>query len=374
MKKYTYDLLTDFENLYKAHRECRKGKRWKDAPALYDMRALESTLYLQMLLVSRRYKMAHYNCFQINERGKTRDIKSIKYQDRVVQRCLNDEIIAPAVMPKFIKSNTASQPGKGQEEAMRIFKEDLQREIRKNGVDGYILVCDMSKYFDSIPHDFLDSLYDRFFDDKEIVEFIRYIHATIPGGVGCPLGNHLSQIDALLALNELDHIIKEQFHIEGYGRYMDDFYLISHDKEELKRALSFIKEYVTSKGLKLNEKKTLITTMRQGVTFIGFKFYVTQTGKVVIRLAKKSIVRHKKKMKKMKGLLDKGEITFEDCLMAHQGWKAHAGWRSENTRNSGKKRVTPNTYYLLRKMDQWFDDLFSEYIPKKEVKNGTDTQ
>ena len=232
----------------------------------------------------------------------------------------------------------------------------------------------MSKYFDSIPHDFLDSLYDRFFDDKEIVEFIRYIHATIPGGVGCPLGNHLSQIDALLALNELDHIIKEQFHIEGYGRYMDDFYLISHDKEELKRTLSFIKEYVASKGLKLNEKKTLITTMRQGVTFIGFKFYVTQTGKVVIRLAKKSIVRHKKKMKKMKGLLDKGEVTFEDCLMAHQGWKAHAGWRSENARNSGKKRVTPNTYYLLRKMDQWFDDLFSEYIPKKEVKNGTDTQ
>lgn len=367
-----YDKLIDFKNLYKAHRECRKGKRWKDAPALYDMRALESTYYLMRLLKSHKYRMAHYNCFQISERGKRRDIKSIKYQDRVVQRCLNDEIISPKIVPKFIKSNTASQPGKGQEEAMRILKEDLQREVRKNGVKGYILVCDMSKYFDSIPHALLDDLYDRFFEDKEIVDFVRYIHATIPGGVGCPLGNHLSQIDALLALNELDHIIKEQYHIEGYGRYMDDFYLISHDKEELKKILVFIKEYVAKKGLKLNEKKTHIVPIRQGVTFIGFRFYVTEKGKVVILLAKKSINHHKQKMRKMKKLLDNGEVTFEDCLMAHNGWKAHAGWRSENSKKE-KKRIKPNTYYLLRKMDQWFNDLFSEYI-NKEDKNGTDTQ
>ena len=366
MDDFTFDKLADFENLYKAHRECRKGKRWKDSPALYDMRALESTLYLLRLLETRHYRMARYNCFQINERGKCRDIKSIKYQDRVVQRCLNDEIIAPKVMPKLIKSNTASQPGKGQEEAMRIMKEDLQREVRKNGVGGFILVCDMSKYFDSIPHDLLNDLYDRFYEDKEIVEFIRYIHATIPGGVGCPLGNHLSQIDALLALNELDHIVKEQFHIEGYGRYMDDFYLISHDKEELKTILSFIKAYTMHKGLKLNEKKTHIVPIRQGVTFIGFRFYVTNTGKVVIRLAKKSIERHKKKMRKMKGLLDQGKVTFEDCKLAHMGWKAHAGWRSEKSRKTDKKRVKPNTYYLLRKMDQWFNDLFQEYINNKE--------
>lgn len=374
MDDYNYDKLADFKNLYKAHRECRKGKRWKDAPALYDMRALESTLYLMRQLKARRYRMSHYNCFQICERGKRRDIKSIKYQDRVVQRCLNDEIISPKIVPKFIKSNTASQPGKGQEEAMRILKDDLQREVRKNGTGGYILVCDMSKYFDSIPHDLLNGLYDRFYEDKEIVEFIRYIHATIPGGVGCPLGNHLSQIDALLALNELDHVIKEQFHIEGYGRYMDDFYLISHDKEELKRILVFIKEYVTGKGLKLNEKKTHIVPIRQGVTFIGFRFYVTEKGKVVILLAKKSITRHKQKMRKMKCLLDRGEVTFEDCLMAHNGWKAHAGWRSENSRKGDKKRIKPNTYYLLRKMDQWFNDLFSEYTNTKEVNDGTDTQ
>ena len=71
-------------------------------------------------------------------------------------------------------------------------------------------------------------------------------------------------------------------------------------------------------------------------------------------------------MRKMKGLLDQGKVTFEDCKLAHMGWKAHAGWRSEKSRKTDKKRVKPNTYYLLRKMDQWFNDLFQEYINNKE--------
>ena len=45
-----FDILTDFENLYNAHRECRKGKRWKDSVASYDIRAIECTLYLQAML------------------------------------------------------------------------------------------------------------------------------------------------------------------------------------------------------------------------------------------------------------------------------------------------------------------------------------
>lgn len=176
--------------------------------------------------------------------------------------------------------------------------------------------------------------------------------------MGVPLGNQLSQLDALLALSPLDHEIKEQMHIKGYGRYMDDFYLIHKDKEYLKECLERIKAFVEERGMHLNEKKTKIVTLEQGVDFLGFHFYLTDSGKVIQKLAKKSIVHHKAKLKKMKKLLDEGKITFKACQEAHNGWKAHA--------------QRGNTYYLLKAMDKRFRELFKDYINKEE-KNGAIT-
>lgn len=356
--KDDYGILTDFSNLYNAHKSCRKGKRWKDSVAIYDIRGYESTLYLQYLLETGKYELSPYNCFTITERGKRRDIKSIKYHDRVVQKCLMDNILTPYVTPTFIDTNCASLKNKGTDYALKKLREHLQREVRKNGTGGYILVCDMKGYFESIPHELLNGYYESNFTDERLLALIRDIHASIPGGVGVPLGNQLSQLDALLALSPLDHLIKEKLHIEGYGRYMDDFYLIFKDKEHLKKCLEIIDKWVTDRKMKLNQKKTKIVTMRQGIDFLGFHFYVTETGKVVQKLKKKSIDHHKAKLKKMKKLLDKGECSLEACYEAHNGWKAHA------------KRG--DTYYLLRKMDAFFEELFKDYI-KKEDKTDVKT-
>ena len=82
---------------------------------------------------------------------------------------------------------------------------------------------------------------------------------------------------------------------------------------------------------------------------------MTYSGKVVQKLSKKSIKHHKRKLKKMRRLLDEGRITFEACEDAHRGWKAHA------------KRG--DTYYLIRKMDKVFSELFKEEL-KKEAKQN----
>ena len=341
-----YKILTDFDNLYKAHLSCRKGKRWKDSVACYDLRGLECTLALKDLLEAGEYKLSPYNCFTLCERGKRRDIKSIKYHDRVVQKCLMDQIITPAVTPTFIDTNCASLKGKGTDFALKKLKELLRSEIRKHGIGGYILVCDMKGYFDSIPHDLVDRWYEKHFDDENTLVLIHHIHDSIPGGRGFPLGNQLSQNDALLALSGLDHMIKERLHIKGYVRYMDDFPLIHHDKEYLRYCKDEIEKWVEKEGMHLNDKKTKIVTMRQGFDFLGFHFYVTDTGKVVQKLAKKSIIHHKRKLRKMKKLLDEGKITLKEYKEAHDGWKAHA------------KRG--DTHYLIRKMDKLYNNLFKE--------------
>lgn len=373
--KNEYDdfaILTDFDNLYKAHKSCRKGKRWKDSVAIYDIRGFECTLKVQELLANGTYRLSPYNCFQINERGKKRDIKSIKYHDRVVQKCLNDNILVPVITPKFIDANCASQKEKGTDYALMLCKKNLQREVRKHGTESYVLVCDMHDYFNSIPHELLNGFYEEYFTDRWLIGLIHHIHASIPGGVGVPLGNQLSQLDALLTLSPLDHIIKEKLHIEGYGRYMDDFYLICEDKEYLKECLAVIKKYVEDRGMTLNEKKTKIVPIRQGFDFLGFRFYVTETGKVVQKLSKKSIKHHKHKLKKMRKLLSEGKITFEACKDAHKGWKAHAERgrrkRKKLTPQQRKRRSMPNTYYLVRKMDEYFSELFKDEISKEERK------
>jgi len=373
--KDDFSILTDFSNLYKAHKSCRKGKRWKDSVAIYDIRGLECTAYLEELLEKGKYKLSPYNCFVITERGKRRDIKSIKYKDRVVQKSLMDNILTPMVAPTFIDANGASQKGKGTDYALMKFKQHLQREVRKHGTESYILICDMKGYFDSIPHELLNSFYAGKFEDERLVGLIRHIHASIPGGVGVPLGNQLSQLDALLALSPLDHIIKEKLHIEGYGRYMDDFYLISDSKEYLRECRDFIRKWVTDRGMTLNKKKTKIVPFRQGVDFLGFRFYVTKTGKVVQKLSEKSIKHHKQKLRKMKKQADKNGCTMLACYEAHNGWKAHAQRGAKKQGKPRKKNSSrPNTYYLTRNMDKYFNNLFKENIEKEAEKDGKTTE
>ena len=75
------------------------------------------------------------------------------------------------------------------------------------------------------------------------------------------MGNQSSQWFALYYLDRLDRFIKERLKVKYYVRYMDDGVLIHHDKEFLKKALA----------------KTQIFPISQGVDFLGFHFYLTDT-------------------------------------------------------------------------------------------------
>ena len=347
-----FELLTDFGNLYEAHCKCRLGKRWKDSVAIYDIRALECTLYLQYLLKTGKYKISRYHCFTINERGKQRDIKSTQYKDRVVQKCLTDQIIRPHIMPKLIYDNGASVRGKGTDFALDRLKAHLQDYYRKYGSEGWILVGDFSKFFDSINHEYINSLYAKEYKDELIMAMIRHIHASIPGGVGVPLGNELSQIDALLVISDIDHGIKEQLHRKWYNRYNDDFYILGRTKEELKCCLDWIEGRITQRGLKLNTNKTKIVSLQAGINFLGFHTYMTKSGKVVMRIKAKSKSRERQKLRKHKKKLLAGEMTMAAVREGYQSWKAHA--------------ERGNTYYVLQEMDCYFYGLFYDYITDEE--------
>ena len=82
------------------------------------------------------------------------------------------------------------------------------------------------------------------------------------------------QIFAVFYLSPIDSFIKTVKGIKYYGRYMDDMLIISESKEELKKLLEEIKEQLAKLKLEINERKTHITKLSRGFTFMQVKYNV----------------------------------------------------------------------------------------------------
>ena len=74
----------------------------------------------------------------------------------------------------------------------------------------------------------------------------------------------------------------------------------------------------------LFRSKTQIFPLRNGLDFLGFHSYLTDTGKVVRKLRKASRERMKRKLRKYKVMYESGAITREKITESYQSWRAHA--------------------------------------------------
>ena len=69
---------------------------------------------------------------------------------------------------------------------------------------------------------------------------------------------------------------------------------------------------------------TLKITMRNGVDFLGFHTYLTETGKVIRKVRSDSKKRMKRKLKKFKELYIADKISKEEIDRSFKSWVAHA--------------------------------------------------
>lgn len=220
--------------------------------------------------------------------------------------------------------------------------ENLLDFYDKHGCEGYILKCDITKFFYSINHDIMKRIIRVYFQDEDI-QWICNLFVDSVDGDGLPLGNQSSQVFALMYLTGLDYFITEDLGCEYYGRYMDDFYLISEDKEYLKDCLKKIEEYLAGLCLTLNNK-TEIVPLRKGIRFLGFHTYITEDGKVIRKLTGDNKRQIKKRLRKNAKLVKSGKMTKEKFYEKYGSWKNHASHG--------------NCYKLICSMDQFVDSLF----------------
>jgi hypothetical protein len=235
---------------------------------------------------------------------------------------LCDEILHPRLANKFIKTNYAGQIGKGTHYGMDSLKEQMLQFYKENGLNGWILKCDITKYFYTIDHEILKDIVDYHFSDEYTV-WLNHLFIDSTDGLGLPLGNQVAQVYALLILNGMDHMITGELGILKYGRYMDDFYLIHHDKQYLKWCLVHIEEMVKSLGLSLNGK-TQICPFKNGISFLGFHHYITNDGKYVRRLRNENKRRIRKKIRTMSKLVKSGRMTKKKFYEKYNAWRNHA--------------------------------------------------
>ena len=101
--------------------------------------------------------------------------------------------------------------------------------------------------------------------------------------MGYQWGNQTSQCFALLYLDKIDRVIKEKFQIKYYSRYMDDLILIYPSKDYLIEVLKYLDDNLReSFELEFNNK-TKIGRIENGITYLGARFYLTSTKKVIMK-------------------------------------------------------------------------------------------
>lgn len=334
----SFEEAFSFENLYKAGKECCKGVGWKASTQRYRGNLPGNIAQTHKALTEGKWKSKGFCEFDICERGKMRHIKSVHISERTVQKCLCENVLVPAFSPAFIYDNSASLKGKGVDFAMDRLNCHLQRHWRKHGTKGWALLFDFSDYFNSAPHAPIYYENARRIKDARIRALANTLMEDF-GERGFGLGSQVSQINALMLPSRLDHFIKERLQIKGYGRYMDDGYLIHVSREYLSACLEKIRAVCADIGIKLNEKKTRIIQITK-MRFLKTRFILTDTGRIIRRMHRKSAQRMRKKLKAFRLRLEVGRMNEEDVRTAYESWKGHM------------KRG--NSYRVLRRMDRFY--------------------
>lgn len=318
-----FEKVFTHEHLYQSFKKCILGVSWKSSVQKYKAFALENIHKAYVQVHNGTYRSRGFTEFYIHERGKTRWIRSIPIEERVVQRCLTDNALLPVLSKSLIYDCGACLKGKGYTFAKDRCRKHLHDYIREHGTDGYVLLFDFSKYFDNIDHSIIERILEENFTDRRLIDLTMYFVKQF-GDKGLGLGSHISQILALVFANKLDHYIKEVLRIKYYARYMDDGYLIHPSKEYLLHCKKEIERICKELNIILNPSKVQLVKLRHGFTFLQCRYQITESGRVISKISHNSIGRQRRKLKKLHKRYREGKMSLFDCAQSIQSWMAYA--------------------------------------------------
>jgi hypothetical protein len=355
----TYEeIVCDANNLYGAYKASVKGSKWKESTQKFMMNFLRHIFSIQEDLVNRTLQTGSTDEFSLSERGRVRPITSLQTKDRIVRHVLCDEVLLPEVRKHIIYDNGASIKGRGISHSRNRFEVHLRKYYKAHGNDGYILFGDFSKFYDNIIHSIAKKELLRLFNDDEFIDWLltlifedfridvsfmsdeeyancltdtfnkldyRLISKELLTGEkwmdkSVNIGDQLSQVIGIYYPYRIDNYVKYVRSQKFYGRYMDDWYIMSPSKEELMDLLSNIRLITDELGIHINEKKTHIAKISGTYKYLQVKYSVTSSGKIIKRINPDRITAMRRKLKKLAVKVQNGEVLYENVENMFRSW------------------------------------------------------
>jgi len=328
---HLWPALVSFENLLRASRNARRGKRsWPNVAAFeYDLEP--ELLTLQDDLETGRYRPGTYRTFKVHE-PKERLISAAPYRDRVVHHAVLS-VIEPIFEKVFIEGSHSCRKGKGTHKALDRFTHHARRH-------PWVLKTDISKYFPSIDLTILETLLARKIKDPRVLDLLdliihssnpqEFVRAYFPGDDlftpltrrrGIPIGNLTSQFFANVYLDPLDHFVKEVLGAPGYLRYTDDIAVFGPDKRTLRLWRLQMEGFLARRlRLELHPRKTQVFPVDQGTDFLGFRVFPDHR-----KLRKSTLTSRRRKLRRLVRDFGRGGIEIDRVRASIQSWLGHAG-------------------------------------------------
>ena len=363
--------ICDIDNIMKFEHIISVNTSNKKKVEKFQEHYVENIYKIRDILMSKNYIPGEYNIFFIHE-PKLRLIMSNNIQDKIINHLVAYYLLVEVFDKTFINTTVATRKGKGTHYGLNLTKKYLNDMKRVYGNNFYYLKFDISKYFYNIDHDIIKKIIRNKIKDKDAINIIdRIIDSTdddyinkkieklklkeiekinnsslsdkekkirieevnkIPlceKGKSAPIGSMCSQIIAVMYLDKLNHFIKEKLHIKHYVLYMDDGILFSHDKEYLKYCKEEIIKFLYNYKLSINEKKTRVDSIRNGIDFLGFKFYI-KNNKIVLKVRNDTKKRFRRKMKKVNQLYLDNLIDYTEYKMVFDSYTGHLSYGNCN--------------------------------------------
>ena len=303
-------LLVD---LIRAYYDARRNKRRKYGQMRFEMNMETQLVSLRDEIFELRYAPSPSSCFIIHD-PKMREIFAADFRDRVVHHLLCIYIYQ-LFDRSFIADCYSCRKGKGTSYGIDRLSRHIRRCSRNYKKKCYVLKMDIKGYFMNIRRekllDIVCQTLDAYKNKKsttkgkrweEILDYplIQYLCKVIilndpiqncirqgntedwkeltpskslfcsKKGSGLPIGNLTSQLFSNVYLNGLDQMMKRQCKCRHYGRYVDDFYVVSRSREELKRIKATATQFLyNERTLTVHPAKTVIRSVVYGVDFLG---------------------------------------------------------------------------------------------------------
>ena len=288
-------------SVFRAYYDCRRNKRNNFDALEYELDFEKDLIKLWTEINDKTYKISPLNVFVVDEPVK-REIFAAKFRDRIVHHLVINKI-NHLFEKEFIYDSYSCRLGKGThfgvsriDRFIRQCSDNYQKNcwILKLDIKGYFMNIDKEILLNKLTR-FLKEKYDKA-DKEKIIWLCRKNIENDPtknstrkspkrkwsglpkskslfyaaDNCGLPVGNYTNQVFANFYLNSMDHFIKHDLKVRYYGRYVDDFVLISRDKEKLKGLIPIIKKFLKKNlGLDIHPKKIYFQHFSKGLEFLG---------------------------------------------------------------------------------------------------------